>query len=1000
MNKLYKTVYDVLRGVCIAVSEHSKCRGKPSKNSTVAVLVGGVVGMGVLSTAQATVYSGDLVGDCVICSVPADGIIITEGNITSTGHAIFAVSNQEVRVTTAAGKVLSSPFHAIHLQGTGGGTAPFDLIVNNHSDIYSGDASIIVENHQTGGVVINNSGNVTDTVTNGLWGISSGLGNVTITNSGRVRAVVDGIYGGAEHGDVAISSQGSVFSESRGIAAEVHNGKVTIDANASTIGGQYGIEALAVEGQIVINTTESVGANAADNYYNSYVNIANPRANSHTRPAAIFAHSNLASIDIRTAAGKDITSVGNGIEVMGDTNAVRINNASNITTTSYIRDHYNCAQGLGCDLVNAAESVAGNGIDVSTAWAGSTIVNSGNINVATGGLVIQGGYAADKVTSNAGVLNGNLDLGAGQDSLLLSGGALRGSVLMGADDDTLTVKDAIDMTQAVSLSGDSNLASSSNQDVLNMDNITLHGYTATQNAQNKGTNLVGWEQVNVQNKGMFKLTGDLFKSSNTGTLNIDNTSTVDVTPNLSNASSIFGDVRNAGLMTMQERTPNDVTTITGQYTGVAGSRLALDTVLGDDASATDRLLVNGNTSGTTALAINNIGGTGAQTVNGINVVQVNGTSAAGSFTLPAPIQAGSYEYVLRQGSAVDANDWYLTSTLIRTCANTPSLCPVDPQPPYEKPIYRPQVANYLAPRPALLSTLHQRMGEQRSLTTDKAQTWGQKWLSGENSKGHDRFEYEQNQFGVQFGRDIMHTTNAAGRQQRSGATIQYAHSNINASDRVRSGAGLSTGTGSVQTNTIGLGGYYTSVAQDGAYVDGTAQLNRVRSKFTDSYGGRAYDTAWQAAVSAEVGKPVGKWGDWSVEPQAQLSYTYTQGLDLTDKYSHVSSKDNQQLRARLGLRLHKEVLNSVYGDKRSQYYSIVNLQHDLLKPAAVHLHNLSGTESVRVREKFDRTSVELGFGIQGQWGKTTFIHADARYAQSLRGDKHEAKLTLGLKSSF
>lgn len=109
--------------------------------------------------------------------------------------------------------------------------------------------------------------------------------------------------------------------------------------------------------------------------------------------------------------------------------------------------------------------------------------------------------------------------------------------------------------------------------------------------------------------------------------------------------------------------------------------LAINAVLGDDASPADKLVVGGNTSGQTAVFVNNMGGTGAPTVAGIKVIEVAGMSG-GTFALQGnatfqgeqAIVAGAYAYRLQKGSTSSATDgnWYLRSNL-----QTPSD-PTDP----------------------------------------------------------------------------------------------------------------------------------------------------------------------------------------------------------------------------------------------------------------------------------------------------------------------------------
>ncbi|OIS90817.1 hypothetical protein BLA27_24745 [Brucella cytisi] len=68
----------------------------------------------------------------------------------------------------------------------------------------------------------------------------------------------------------------------------------------------------------------------------------------------------------------------------------------------------------------------------------------------------------------------------------------------------------------------------------------------------------------------------------------------------------------------------------------------MNTVLGNDSSASDKLIVEGGATGTTGLNIINAGGTGDATVqDGIMVVEVAGTSAGSAFTLDGRVAAGA-----------------------------------------------------------------------------------------------------------------------------------------------------------------------------------------------------------------------------------------------------------------------------------------------------------------------------------------------------------------------
>ena len=130
--------------------------------------------------------------------------------------------------------------------------------------------------------------------------------------------------------------------------------------------------------------------------------------------------------------------------------------------------------------------------------------------------------------------------------------------------------------------------------------------------------------------------------------------------------SLGGNLDNAGVVNLAAASGQigNVLKVAGNYTGSNG-QLVLNRLLntGGATSQSDQLAVGGNVSGNTVIKLNQ-SGTGAATVgDGIELVQVTATSAANSFRLSGPVQAGAYEYLLYQGGAADANDWYLRSEL-------------------------------------------------------------------------------------------------------------------------------------------------------------------------------------------------------------------------------------------------------------------------------------------------------------------------------------------------
>ncbi len=150
-------------------------------------------------------------------------------------------------------------------------------------------------------------------------------------------------------------------------------------------------------------------------------------------------------------------------------------------------------------------------------------------------------------------------------------------------------------------------------------------------------------------------------------------------------SVVLGTAGAAGTVGMVVTTQTSISTTVSGGTGQAG-QAAVANVNSDGGNG-------GGGAGVQATADVTVTGTG--TGDGILLVQVNGTSAANSFRLAAPVQAGAYQYLLYQGGATDANGWYLRSQF--ATAQAASSNPGDPAaaPATTGPVaYRPAVVGY------------------------------------------------------------------------------------------------------------------------------------------------------------------------------------------------------------------------------------------------------------------------------------------------------------------
>ncbi|TPJ19998.1 autotransporter outer membrane beta-barrel domain-containing protein [Mesorhizobium sp. B2-7-3] len=316
------------------------------------------------------------------------------------------------------------------------------------------------------------------------------------------------------------------------------------------------------------------------------------------------------------------------------------------------------------------------------------------------------GFDQDTIILSGGTIGGNISVSGGNDSVTITGGTVGGDVLMSFGADNFVWNGGGIIYGAVDLGGDNDTAKLSNltkanlggadalngglgTDTLAFDNVKLDGISRIQN----------WETVDATNDTQLTLDGNLVlgdSGTGTGSLNVDAASTLyggGFNASIQAfTSGQLADVVNAGRIDLTNGSTGatDRLTISGNYTGLGGL-LLIQTELGDDSSASDRLVLSGGTaSGSTGIAVVNVGGAGAETMqDGIMVVQaVNGaTSTSSAFALDAPVAAGAFEYYLFKGgvTAGSAENWYLRSSLITP--TSPAAAPPAAEPtPAPEPV--------------------------------------------------------------------------------------------------------------------------------------------------------------------------------------------------------------------------------------------------------------------------------------------------------------------------
>ncbi|MEX9285120.1 fibronectin-binding autotransporter adhesin ShdA [Salmonella enterica] len=395
--------------------------------------------------------------------------------------------------------------------------------------------------------------------------------------------------------------------------------------------------------------------------------------------------------------------------------------------------------------------------------------------------------------------------------------------------------------------------------------------------------------------------------------------------------TLNGDLINMGTMTSgsSASTPGNTLYVDGDYTGNGGS-LYLNTVLGDDDSATDKLVITGDASGTTDLYINGIGN-GAQTTNGIEVVDVGGTSTSDAFVLKNEVNASLYTYRLYWNES--DNDWYLASKAQSDDDDSGSdVTPPDDDsdvtpsddgddggnvtPPDDggdvAPQYRADIGAYMGnqwmARNLQMQTLYDREGSQ--YRNADGSVWARfKAGKAESEAVSGNIDMDSNYSQFQLGGDILAWGNG---QQSVTVGVMASYINADTDSTGNRGADGSQFTSSSNVDGYNLGVYATWFADaqthSGAYVDSWYQYGFYNNSVeSGDAGSESYDSTANA-VSLETGYrydiALSNGNTVSLTPQAQVVWQNYSADSVKDNYgTRIDGQDSDSWTTRLGLRV-------------------------------------------------------------------------------------------------
>ncbi|MBR7617489.1 autotransporter outer membrane beta-barrel domain-containing protein [Citrobacter braakii] len=497
-------------------------------------------------------------------------------------------------------------------------------------------------------------------------------------------------------------------------------------------------------------------------------------------------------------------------------------------------------------------------------------------------------------------------------------------------------------------------------------------------------------EVNIATAGMLSGVGGVAGNvNNAGVLQVG-TGTGD---NL--LFTVEGNLVNSGILAtgVNGQQAGNQLVVNGNYTGNDG-HLSLNTALGDDNSVTDKLVVKGDTSGTTSVSVTNAGGKGAATIDGIEVIHVDGVSD-GEFIQAGRIVAGAYDYSLGRGQDENSGNWYLTSG-----KTNPDPQP-NPDPDPDKDL-RPEggsyTANLAAANNMFVTRLHDRLGETQyidALTGEqKVTSMWMRNVGGHNNwrDGSGQLKTQSNRYVLQLGGDIAQWSQNGLERWHLGVMAGYGndHSNTQSS---RTGY---RSKGSVNGYSTGVYAtwYANDASHNGAWLDSWAQYswfdNNVKGDDLqgESYKSKGVTASLEMGYAQKMGEFAGSHGtlnEWYIQPQAQAVWMGVKANDHRESNgTRITSNGNGNVQTRLGLKTWIKSHHQMDNAKEREFQPFAELNW---------LHNsrdFSTTmDGVNVRQDGAKNIAEVKVGVEGQvsprlnlWGNIGVQAGDKGYNDS------------------
>ncbi|MCS3429602.1 autotransporter outer membrane beta-barrel domain-containing protein [Klebsiella sp. BIGb0407] len=460
------------------------------------------------------------------------------------------------------------------------------------------------------------------------------------------------------------------------------------------------------------------------------------------------------------------------------------------------------------------------------------------------------------------------------------------------------------------------------------------------------------------------------------------------TENLNHAGNIvLTDMKNKGIALL----------IHNNYFGMNGT-MTFNSKLTDQYPLPDKLIIGGNSFGTTNVAINNIGGAGDARLNGFELIHVDGSSGA-VFSQSGRIIAGAYDYSLVRGQGNNSGNWYLTS---QASLNSPQA----------RHIVRPEAASYIANLSAA-NTLFATAINDRPADTEYTDVftgkkkWSSLWLRQTGSHNNWRDNSSQlttqtNNMMTQLGGDILRWSTNNRNRGNFGLTAGHGTSRSNSHSAVTDYHSKSSAKGySIGTYASWYGNH---TDKSGLYINSWLQYNWFNNHVqgqnisAERYQSKGVNTSLEAGYTFKMGELTDSKeavNSWFIQPQAQVTLMNVKSSNHREANgTRVISNGEGNIQTRLGIRASMKGHHILDKNKEREFEPFIE---------ANWLHNTRSfsvkMDDARVTQAGTRDIGEVKIGVAGKLNPKINLWANTGSQVGHKGYSNTSAM-LGIKYNF